>query len=655
MRARLALVAAVALALVPTVVAAPAQGRAPRTPYGGADYLHTAQSPSAIVAFLPPMPHARALALLAAMPGVRALGVLDATHGSYNQRRALLDLTQGTQLEGTAYSSGEPPPIAVLPEGTLSYWSAVLTRARGATGEVEPGLLAQSVTGGAAYVSAGSPGVDAVLAAGRTGRIAAISAGPATTLMPRVWALEARFRFVVVDLPSSLALATLVASRAPGQLMLLLERPLPAPPRTGPRLLAVGAAGLDKGIAGQLGSATTRLRGLVAGNDVAPTVLHWLGIAVPAAMEGKPMSVGGARDPAGLRSFDARLHVVEGRRNFVIAVFMLAWLGLALVAGLVTGRRGVRIALRHGALAAFWSPCTIMLAAALRPSRGAEAVTIVVGAFALAAVTDRLLPWPRGPIVAAAAMLVAHGVDLARGSPLIATSLLGPNPIYGSRFYGVGNEMEAALPIVLFAGLAAALPQRGPDRRSAWIFALTGLLLTSIVAWGKLGADVGALFTIGGGTAAGTVALLPGGATRRALLMACAVPIAGLAALAALDLVSGAGGHYTQSILHASSLTDLRHTFQRKLLGAWNGLRHGLMPVITAVCLAGAAYVIRKRDSVLAPVASARPWSACLIGGLAGSIAGSVTNDSGPLLLMVGSFGLASVVAYIRGSPQPSE
>jgi hypothetical protein len=42
-------------------------------------------------------------------------------------------------------------------------------------------------------------------------------------------------------------------------------------------------------------------------------------------------------------------------------------------------------------------------------------------------------------------------------------------------------------------------------------------------------------------------------------------------------------------------------------------------------------------------------------GAFAACIVGSLTNDSGPLLLLIGTVGLASVTAYLRGvEPLPS-
>jgi hypothetical protein len=134
--------------------------------------------------------------------------------------------------------------------------------------------------------------------------------------------------------------------------------------------------------------------------------------------------------------------------------------------------------------------------------------------------------------------------------------------------------------------------------------------------------------------------------------LACAVPLLGLAALAGLDLATGAGGHFTRTVLDAGSTGDLADTLRRKLDAAWRSWRRGLLPIDTVVCLAAAVYVVRQRARVLAPVAAAAGWRACLVGGFAGGVLGSVFNDSGPQLLVIASFGLGCVLAYLHGGPR---
>ena len=527
-----------------------------------------------------------------------------------------------------------------------------MARAARAGARIEPGLLAASIPGGAAFAGVGRrPGPEAVVAADRGGRVAAISLGPAGTLAARTMGLLSRRALVVASVPDLRRLDQIIARRPPGVLVLVLERPPPSPPGAPSRveLADVGASGLPGG-GGTLDTRTTRRPGLVTGLDVAPTVLRFVGAGVPAAVRGQPITRSGRRDPTALARLRARLGVIAGRRWPAIDAFLLAWLGLLVLGGAVRRGRGVRAMLRVGGLAALWTPSTALLAGALAPTRLVEVGVVVGGALLLGAAGDRAIPWPRAPVAPAAVMVVAYVVDLGLGSPLISASIIGPNPIAGSRFYGVGNELEAALPIVLFAGLAAALTRRPPGAREVRAFAIVGLVFTAVVAWGRLGADVGAVFTIGGGTTAGAL-VLRGRVTRRTAILAAGVPLAGLVALAGLDLVTRAGGHFTGTVLDAGSIGDVGATIGRKLADAFRQLRRGVMPIDTAVCLAAAAYALRRPARVLGPVDGAPAWRAFVVGGFAAGVLGSLTNDSGPVLLVITSFGVACVLAYLHGRP----
>ena len=53
--------------------------------------------------------------------------------------------------------------------------------------------------------------------------------------------------------------------------------------------------------------------------------------------------------------------------------------------------------------------------------------------------------------------MLACAIDVIAGSPLTSLSLLGPNPGLGVRFYGIGNELEALLAVLVVAGTGAAL------------------------------------------------------------------------------------------------------------------------------------------------------------------------------------------------------
>jgi hypothetical protein len=65
---------------------------------------------------------------------------------------------------------------------------------------------------------------------------------------------------------------------------------------------------------------------------------------------------------------------------------------------------------------------------------------------------------------------------------------------------------------------------------------------------------------------------------------------------------------------------------------------------------APAAYALRWRNRLYAPVADRAGRRAALAGGLFAAVAGSLANDSGPVLLVFGVVVLALTTAYIRGA-----
>jgi hypothetical protein len=308
--------------------------------------------------------------------------------------------------------------------------------------------------------------------------------------------------------------------------------------------------------------------------------------------------------------------------------------------------------LRVGALALLWTPVAALLPAALEPGRTAEFALIVALCFALGALIDRLIPWPRAPIAPAVAAMVALSTDALAGTQLLIRSLLGPNPEFGARFYGIGNELKSALAVLVFAAVAAALYPAVRSRRSAAAMAGAGILLAAVEGSARIGAGVGGVILVSTGTAVATLMLLPGSFDRKRLPIAMAAPVVGLVVLAALDLATAhGGGHFTGSVLDARSATDIRDILVRRYGAAWNELKNHLMPVATALGLLASVLAVRRRERVCAPVDSDPAWVAALAGGLTAGAIGTLTEDSGPVLFVVAVFVLACVLGYLWGSP----
>jgi hypothetical protein len=639
---------------------------------------------------------ARSTALLLFVPGTPtaveselaslhsfSTGLLSATQGSYTTAQLLLDLTQGARVSYSSYSPQHPPVLSLVGRQVLP-WSKVLARAHGAPQILEPGLLAASIPGGAAYAGiVGEDHEDGVAGANHTGTMTTVSLGGAATLSARLARLYSQRSLVIADLPAGPAgyadLRALSATRPPGQLLIVLPRVGPAP---GHELLWVGLAGLGGGHT--LTSQTTNQRGLVSTVDLAPTVLEHLGLGVPSAMRGRPIVLDGSFDGPHLRSLRARLLVVYPRRLPALACLLGVWALLALVASLLphdarARRRARAWVIRVGALALLWTPVAELLPAALEPTRGVEYALLVLLCFSFGALTDRLLPWPRAPLAPAVVAVVALTADALAGTQLLVRSLLGPDPALGVRFYGIGNELKSCLAVLVFAAVAAALyplargsAKQGAatgDRVSSEILApaspssrelhgaavtmaLAGIALAIVEGSARIGAGVGGVILVSAGTAVATVLLLPGALTRRRALVVLISPVVALVALAALDLLTAhGGGHYTGSVLHARSAGDIRDIIVRRYGAAWDELKHGAMPLATALALVAAFVGVRRRERLLAPVDGDRVWLAALAGGLTAGIVGALSEDSGPVLLVVAVFALACLLGYLWSAP----
>lgn len=618
-------------------------------------------APRAVIAFLPqtePGPVARTpiLETLDARKDL-ALGLSGATQGSYRREQAFLDMTQGTRTSSAAYEPRLPIELTFFPDedgGTAQMlgWPDILTRADSAPAEIKPGTLAAGIPGGVAYVGiTGREQVEATVAAsGPFGRIPAVSIGPAADLVQRTQAALRRHRLIVVGLPTgekgNEALDGLIAARPRDQLLIVMQS---APVAGAPQLLPTGIAGLGKPRG--LTSETTHQPGLVTGIDILPTVYEHLGLKVPKDVKGQPIEVSGPRNADSLKNFGQRLRVIGTRRFPALETVLAIWLAVLLIGGVVADRRGARWAMRVGSLAFSWVLTVLLVTAALAPSRSNELAIVSLGSFGLAILTDLLVRWPRAIFVPCAVTVLAYTADLARGSDLIVRSLLGPNPRFGSRFYGLGNELEATLPILLFVAIAVALQGRGRSRQGAMTFGVAGLMFGAVVGSGRLGADVGGVITVGAGTAVAVLCMLPGGITRRAIALAVVAPAAALVGLAALDLTTGGDSHFTRTVLQADDSGAIVDIVQRRYELAFNVLKRGLMPFATGIAVLACVYGLRYRRRIYVAIHDDPAWQAAMYGGLAAAVAGALFNDSGPLLLLLGAFVLTMVSTYVRGDP----
>ncbi len=218
----------------------------------------------------------------------------------------------------------------------------------------------------------------------------------------------------------------------------------------------------------------------------------------------------------------------------------------------------------------------------------------------LAAIATLALIQGYAAIAAACAITVgAHAVDVVVGSPLTSLSGLGPNPAAGVRFFGIGNELEAAIAAMVPLGVGAWLgstSERSP-RFAAVAFGVAALVATLAFAPGRFGADVGAAIVLPAGAVV-AVALVLGLALRTTLLVLVAVCIGGVVALALIDLTFGGDAHLTRSVLGADGSGELGEVVSRRLRLTARSFYDPAYPVLLVATVIALGVGYRYRDRI---------------------------------------------------------
>ncbi|HSC21280.1 MAG TPA: hypothetical protein VLC07_06090 [Solirubrobacterales bacterium] len=531
-----------------------------------------------ILAWVPSGTTVGQLAAAGLSPGAMSAGL-----GTVPPLQTRLDVGQGNRVFDSLYDRPLPEPA-----GGVGWWREVVERAESAPAEIVPGLLQKTLR------EAGA----------------------------QSWFSET---------------ARTSPDRLPRQGSYGLLIAIARPTGKSDEPVAIGIAG--SGFDGNLTSDSTRTDGYVLSTDVAPTILEWFGIEVPSQMSGQPIRSEGSVDPAAIESLVVRMDVISSRRGPVIGLNVVIWLAALLAVVLLSRGRLARASVRLTGLAIVYLPLVLLLGAALEPGETAERLLVLLLAPLLGAVTLLLLKGYRALAVASAATVLAYAIDVIAGSPLTSLSLLGPNPGLGVRFYGIGNELEALLAVLVVAGTGAALAgfaARVPRATAAATFALVGLVAAVVFAAGRFGADVGAAIVFPVGAVAAAVAIL-GRGRRTSLLAIVAAPLAVLALLALIDLVSGANAHLTRSVLDAGGLSDLADVAQRRLQLSAHSFGRPILLAFLPVVAGVTALAYARRGRLRAWVANVPAVRAGLIGALAATVIGTLANDSGALLLEIGT------------------
>lgn len=591
--------------------------------------------PRVTIAMLPPGTDIEAIA--GAVPGI-APGLLGAGIGEVPSAQTYLDISQGNRLSEALYADSLPPIQVSGDRVPEPVWQRVRSRAADAPAEIVPGLLASTLHDhGIPVAAAAGTGSAALIAVDRGGGIAR-ARGCEPGSCPGV-------TVVSTDLDG---LATL-AERVEGEdLLIALEQP-PADRE----LLAAGilGAGFEHG---DLTSDSTRMRGYVISTDLLPTILDRYGVAASEEqVSGRTIVTSGEQaDPAAVVARGDRLLVVRDRRSAVLGVNLVIWIGLTLLAAAIWRRRGARIGLSLLAAAIALVPALLLLTAALAPSLTAERLLVGAAAPLLAAallLAARALAPARpayAAFAAAAALSIgAEAIDIVFGSPLTTLSVIGPNPALGVRFFGIGNELEATIGVLLMLGTGAALsalrPRAAPARIAAAI-ALVTIAAVLVFAPGRLGADVGAAITFPAGGAVAVIVALRLEPKRAALVIAA--PLLAVALLVAIDLLTGGDAHLSRSVLGAGDAGDLADVVTRRIEAALNSFPSYAGSPFFIAALVAIAVGVALRRRIISLTRDDRAAQAGLAGAIAATLIGTLANDSAAQVLMVGTGLIAAFV-----------
>jgi hypothetical protein len=564
-------------------------------------------SPVVVLDFVPSSTSVKEFVAAGFSPGLMSAGL-----GTVTPEQTYLDIGAGNRVFNSLYDHELPP----LPRhGCESWFEEAEERAASAPDEIEPGLLRQVVRGSGFGVftkgGASCPLLGMEAGTGRSnGRPHGILQAEETRLGQAAQSaklLEGRGLVIAIATPTGKT-----------------DEPIP-----------IGIAG--RGFGGDLTSDTTRTNGYVASTDVAPTIIEFLGAEVPDQMIGQAIRSEGSVDPSAIEARGARMAVVSSRRGPVIGWSLLAWV-LALALIVLIGRRLAPVAVRLTGLAVVYLPVLLLAGAALEPAQWPETLLVMLGAPVLAAITLAALRDYRALAVAAGITVVAYALDAILGSPLSALSLLGPNPGLGVRFYGIGNELESLLSVLVVGGIGAGLagfaPRLSPGR-CAVVFLAVGLVCAGIFASGQFGADVGAALDFPMGVA--VAALVVTGGRRRRLLLVALVPLVVLVLLALADLLTGANSHFTRSVLDAGGLHSLGDTAQRRLEQTARSFVRPVLLVALPVVAIGVLAAVLRRATLARWVREVPAMRAALIGAVVATIVATLANDSGALLLEIGA------------------
>jgi hypothetical protein len=401
--------------------------------------------------------------------------------------------------------------------------------------------------------------------------------------------------------------------------------------------------------------------------DVAPTALAALDRERPAAMVGRPMTVG-RQD---ISTADARAELLDAAEAAAAhrtdtPPLVRAWVGLtsaALVIGLLLvhlnrWRSAVRVG---GAIVGAFPAATVL--ANVVPWWTADrsrlawtgcllVATLLVVAIAFAG------PWRRhrfGPAVAVAAVTaLTLALDVITGSHLQLNGMLGYNPLVAGRFTGFGNMPFGIFAVSGLICLAAAM-QGQPTRSARWLAVVLGGTMIVIDGTPGLGSDFGGVLALVPAIVLLTMIATDISLSPARVAGALAAGVAAVTVIAIADFQRDTDnqthlGRFVGQLLDGTAW----EVVERKLDASWYILLHSPVAILAPfLVLTLAGLFVPREGAGRRLLASAGPIErAAGVSAATAALLGSLLNDSGIAVFVAAG---CVIVPLVLGGTLPAE
>lgn len=400
--------------------------------------------------------------------------------------------------------------------------------------------------------------------------------------------------------------------------------------------------GVTRGI---LTSEATRQDGIIVNTDIAPTILKFYGLNIPAQMIGQPAyGKSFSQDPlsflvsANRKWVDKRNFSAPVLKTFVVwSIFIML---MAMVLLLVPSYRPHALRIRPLLLSIPIVPSVFLILPLFDQK---SLFTSFIAAIFLTAFLTTLIWWTRKDTSSLVVIgLIAVGLvssDLFSGAYLAQASLLGYSFIGGSRFYGIGNEYMGVIIGATVVSLSLFLDKsQFLENNKSWISKAAIMLLLAGIAFvvgsPLLGANFGGLLAVVAAFGFAYLGFLKRKVSFRDALLLIIGGLIITSGFILLDVVRGASSEsHIGRLIHsiqAQGFDPLIQIIQRKVttniklfqFAFWNWVN-----VSSFVILLVAFYGLKNLLKLVFQRYPYFKWG--LVGGIAGSVAALIFNDSG--------------------------